>query len=277
MASRAQAERVLTLGFAVIRSVSLVQAILATASRVLPAVEKNWLPLACLSVFILESVVIMTTVVRRIRTPFPPPLLLLDGTVGIGSLAIAVTCAPAAERLTPWSVGLHTAALSAGTLIGFSLRNLSPTLLLSSGLGVLHLVAVAVPAWPQRVTVAAAISNSLMYPGFAVASLVFARLVRNLADEADRTTARVAALEREAGRETIRQVLPFLSPEIPTVSDDRTRSGLADQRRSMYQRMRSFVDGVPARGEPPTAPPRPRRNPPSDGSDVVAPTPRTIR
>ena len=271
-ASRVQAERILSLGFVVIRSVSLVQAFLAIAFRALPAIGEHWLPFACLSVFLLESTVVIVTVLHRNLTALPPALILLDGTVGIVSLAVAVTSAPGTERLTPWSVGLHMAAVSAGALVGLARRSLGSTLLLSSVFATLYLVAVAVPAWPHQVSVAAAISNSLMYPGFAVSLAVFGRLVRDLADEADRSIARIAALEREHGRETVREVLPLLSPEILTDAEGPARSRVVDQLRTAYHRMRFFVDGVSPRGPQPTSPTRSGREP-FDAVETVAVAP----
>lgn len=227
-----------------VRVFDLVQAAVALATGSLrrstnPTLDGSLLALVCAESIILGWWLVRRRSVRESRWP-----VTMDLVVGVLTVGLAVAYATPADRLGVWIMWAYPLTLSTAVFVGVTLHRWQSVLVCSCTLAVAYVVSVVLPLAGNSSGQATAVANALAYPGFAVLAYVFARLVRNLADTADRAKARVAELERERSKAYIHQLLPSVRLDRFAEADNAERSAMVARAQERFQKMRDYVDGV---------------------------------
>ncbi len=249
VSTRDDVEMTLVWVFVLVRAVDLVQAtagVLSVGSATRPAVY-----LAFLSLAWVESVAVALLLRRRRSVLKAKRIVSVDVVFGLMLLLTMPLYVAAEHRVGSWLAWAFPLTLSTAGLIGISTtgaawRALTGSLLLGGAyVGVVSLPQLAI----NNDAAASGFANACAYPAFAGVLWLFARFVRDIADQADSARRRVAELERIRSRAVVHDMLAYLRLDRLLDARPETQLLLVEQALTKYRQMRAYVDGTDQPGD----------------------------
>lgn len=242
--TRAGVEMTLIVGWLLIRAFDLSQALVSSLTGSLDKSSNASLDVALLCLLTSESALLGWWLVKkRSMQPLAWPLV-GDYLFSLAALSLTPLFTTPEGRLAVWTMWPYPVTLSTTVIVGAVCLRWWHALTGSGILAVTYLAVVAFPLTGDHAGFATALANALAYPGFTLAVVYFAALVRNLASTADEAKARVAELERDRGRAIVHNSLAYLKLDHFAEASEEMQLAMVAQARAKYDELRSYVDGT---------------------------------
>jgi hypothetical protein len=242
--TRAGVEMTLIVGWLLIRAFDLSQALVSSLTGSLDKSSNASLDVGLLFLLTFESVLLGRWLVKKkSMRPLAWPLV-GDYLFSLVTLGLTPLFTTPEGRLAVWTMWPYPVTLSTTVIVGAVCLRWWQALAGSGILAGVYLAVVAFPLTGDHAGFSTALANALAYPGFTLAVVYFAALVRNLASTADEAKARVAELERDRGRAIVHNLLAYLKLDHFVEANEETQLAMVAQARAKHDELRSYVDGT---------------------------------